>query len=179
MLHGRVGGFAFGYGSRSWVRTPVSLIWVLLLCFPSRALSAEKPPGPDNPYTPRRDQKWIQDVVDDFLARLPLTHTVKVAIVPKNALMVSVESVDNDGTAFLLSLEEEFVDELTEEELKAAIAHELGHVWIFTHHPYLQTEALANQIAMRLVTRDMLTQVYDKVWKRQGAKGDLARFVAD
>ena len=74
-------------------------------------------------------------------------------MVPKNPLMVSVEFDDAD-TGFLLTLEQDFVDELTDEELRAAIAHELGHVWIFTHHPYLQTEALANQIAQRLVPRD-------------------------
>jgi len=62
---------------------------------------------------------------------------------------------------------------------EAAIAHELGHVWIFTHHPFLQTEVLANQIAQRLVPRSSLVQVYEKVWKRQGTEGDLSRFVGD
>jgi hypothetical protein len=52
----------------------------------------------------------------------------------------------------------------------------MGHVWIFTHHPYLQTEQLANRIAMRLVSRENLQQVYEKVWKN-GAKGDLGRFL--
>jgi hypothetical protein len=93
--------------------------------------------------------------------------------------MVSVESVDDGSDAFLLSMEEDFLDELTDEELQAAIAHELGHVWIFTHHPYLQTEALANRIAMRIVSRDSLVLVYEKLWKRQGTGGDLARFVGD
>jgi Zn-dependent peptidase ImmA (M78 family) len=63
--------------------------------------------------------------------------------------------------------------------LKSTVAHELGHVWIFTHHPYLQTESLANQIAERVVSRESLVQVYEKVWKALGTKGDLARFVAD
>ena len=66
-------------------------------------------------------------------------HKVAVSVVPKNPLMVSVEFTDTD-TGFLLSVEEDFVNELTQEELEAAIAHELGHVWIFTHHPFLQTE---------------------------------------
>jgi hypothetical protein len=92
--------------------------------------------------------------------------------------MVSVEFDDTDK-GFLLSVEEEFIGELTDEELQAAVAHELGHVWIFTHHPYLQTEALANQIAQRVVPRASLVQVYEKVWKRQGTRGDLSRFVAD
>jgi hypothetical protein len=57
------------------------------------------------------------------------------------------------------------------------VAHELGHVWIFTHHPYLQTERLANSIAMRGVTRESLERVYRKVWQREGVKGDLVQFL--
>jgi len=52
-------------------------------------------------------------------------------------------------------------------------------VWIFTHHPYLQTEELANQIAMRAVSRASLERVYAKVWERGGTKGDLARFLGE
>ena len=54
------------------------------------------------------------------------------------------------------------------------VAHELGHVWIYTHHPYLQTEQLANQIAMRVVSRESLDSVYGKVWADAG--GPLPRF---
>jgi len=71
---------------------------------------------------------------------------------------------------------------LTDDDIKAVVAHELGHVWIFTHHPYLQTEQLANEIAMRLVTRESLEPVYAKVQKRIGdAVGavDLARNLGD
>ena len=68
---------------------------------------------------------------------------------------------------------------LTREELEAAIAHELGHVWVFTHHPYLQTELLANQVAMRVVGREALIRVYEKVWARDGQKGDLIRFLGE
>jgi hypothetical protein len=57
------------------------------------------------------------------------------------------------------------------------MAHELGHVWVFTHHPYLQTEKLANQIAMRVVTRDSLVSVYRKLWEHGGTKGDLNTFL--
>jgi hypothetical protein len=57
------------------------------------------------------------------------------------------------------------------------MAHELGHVWVFTHHPYLQTEKLANQIAMRVVTRDSLVSVYQKLWEHGGTKGDLNTFL--
>ena len=62
-------------------------------------------------------------------------------------------------------------------ELRAVVAHELGHVWIFTHHPYLQTERLANSIAMRVVSRQNLEKIYDKVWQRGGTKGDIVQFL--
>lgn len=120
----------------------------------------------------------VQEIVDDFMVRLTMNAKVSIAVVPKNPLMMSVE-FDDSHTGFLMSLDEDFVSELTDSELQAAIAHELGHVWIFTHHPYLQTEALANQIAQRLVKRDDLVQVYEKVWSRLGTKGDLARFVGN
>ena len=81
--------------------------------------------------------------------------------------------------AFILSLDQNFLDTLGDSELTAAIAHELGHVWIFTHHPYLQTELLANQIAMKVVTRESLEKVYDRVWKDKGTKGDLKGFLGE
>ena len=91
---------------------------------------------------------------------------------------MSVEPVpDSSPRAFALNVEDDFVATLTDAELAAAIAHELGHVWIFTHHPFLQTEQLANVVAMRLVSREQLARLYDKVWKRGGTKGDLARFL--
>lgn len=150
---------------------------LVLLLFPGR-VPVTQAAGPERIIPNGPDQQRIQAIVDDFLGRLTMTQKVSVAIVPKNPLMVSVE-FDTRDTGFLLSVEEDFVGELTDEELEAAVAHELGHVWIFTHHPYLQTELLANQIAQRLVPRSSLVQVYEKVWKRQGTKGDLARFVGD
>lgn len=155
------------------------LVWVLLLLIPRYAIAADPPAGTATAPTPRRDVDFIQSLVDDLRGRLTLPQHVRVSIVPTNPLKVSVQSVDELGGEFLLSFEESFLAELTDEELKAAVAHELGHVWIFTHHPYLQTEALANQIAARVVTRDSLVQVYEKVWKLHGTKNDLARLVSD
>jgi hypothetical protein len=155
-----------------------SLAFCLLLVLFQGHVSVSRAAGPERVIPNGRDQLRIQQIVDDFLARLTITQKVAVTVVPKNPLMVSVE-FDEADTGFLLSVEEDFVGELTQEELEAAIAHELGHVWIFTHHPYLQTEMLANQIAQRLVPRASLVQVYEKVWKRQGTKGDLTRFVGD
>ena len=157
-----------------------SMIWVLLLFVPHSAAGAGvKSERPDVSRAAGRTPTWIQGIVDNFRVQLGLPHPVQVAVVPENTLMVSVESIDGLGHEFRLSLQENFIDELSEDELKAAIAHELGHVWIFTHHPYLQTEALANQIARRLVTHESLVRVYEKVWKLQGTKGDLVRFIGD
>jgi hypothetical protein len=125
-----------------------------------------------------KDQQRIQDIVDMFVAQLPLKQRVLVSVVPRNPLMFSVE-FDHHDTGFRLSVEEDFISELTQEELEAAVAHELGHVWIFTHHPFLQTEALANEIAQRLVPRTSLVQVYEKVWRRQGTRSEVGQFAGD
>jgi hypothetical protein len=150
---------------------------LLLLLFPGH-IAVTFAAGPERIIPNPRDQQRIQEIVNGFMAKLNMAHKVAVAVVPKNPLMVSVEYPDA-STGFLLSVEEDFIGELTLDELEAAIAHELGHVWIFTHHPFLHTEVLANQIAQRLVPRSTLVQVYEKLWKRQGTKGDLTQFVGD
>jgi len=62
---------------------------------------------------------------------------------------------------------------LSASEAEAAIAHELGHVWIYTHEPYVQTERLANDVAMRVISRSVFVPVYEKVWQRTGVRGNL------
>jgi hypothetical protein len=119
----------------------------------------------------------LQSLVGNLKKRLEITPAIVVTIVPSNALMMSVEAPEEQTKPFVLSIEASFLATLTDEEIEAAIAHELGHVWIFTHHPYLQTEELANQIAMKAVSRASLERVYAKVWERGGTKGDLARFL--
>jgi hypothetical protein len=133
----------------------------------------------EDAYVPRNDPQRIQAIVEALRARLEIPHDVRVSIVPANALLVSVESPTDWDDAFVLSLEDGFVDELDDEELGAVLAHELGHVWIFTHHPYLQTERQANRIAMRLVSQESLRRAYRKVWDRLGTNGDLAEFLSD
>jgi hypothetical protein len=117
----------------------------------------------------------LQALVDLLRTELAIPQDVTLEVVDENPLMASVEPAKS-GDGFVLSIEGAFASRLTDDELKGVIAHELGHVWIFTHHPYLQTEQLANRIAMRLVSRENLEQVYEKVWKN-GAKGDLGRFL--
>jgi hypothetical protein len=119
-------------------------------------------------------QTRIQTVVDEMSARLGIAEAVRVSIVPTNRLLMSVEPAEH---AFEFKVQDGFADGLDEAELRAAVAHELGHVWVFTHHPFLQTEQLANEVAMRLVSPQILAQLYEKVWKQTNVKGDLARFL--
>lgn len=123
------------------------------------------------------DREHAQQVVNDFRSRLSISQDVQVSIVESNTLLVSVQRQVVSENGFLLAFEGAFLNQLDEEELRAVLAHELGHVWIFTHHPYLQTEQLANQIAERLVPRESLEPVYNKVWKRLGVTGDMAQYL--
>lgn len=119
----------------------------------------------------------LQHLVDTFRALLAIEKPVIVSIVPTNPRMASMVPPNEARQPFQLVIEGRFLDVLSDDELAAVIAHELGHVWVATHHPYLQTEELANSIAMRVVTRDSLERVYAKVWARDGSDGDLARFL--
>jgi hypothetical protein len=114
------------------------------------------------------EQTRIQHVVDDLKARLSIAQPVSVSLVATNPKLFSVVPAARDHATFLLSVEEDFAQTLTDDELRAAVAHELGHVWIFTHFPYLQTEQLANDIAARVVDKDTLAPLYTKVWKKVG-----------
>src|SRR5688572_17595552 len=119
----------------------------------------------------------LQELVDGLKTQLGIDAVVSAAVVARNSLLVSVQRVDGDTGTFRMEFEEGFLPSLDQDELKAIIAHELGHVWIYTHHPYLQTERGANTVALRAVPRASLERVYSKVWEQQGTKGDLARFL--
>ena len=119
----------------------------------------------------------LQELVNRLKGQLGIDAVVSAAIVPSNPLLVSVKPVDGAPTTFQMAFEKQFLAGLDADDLKAIIAHELGHVWIFTHHPYLQTERLANTVAMRAVSRESLERVYNKVWEREGSKSDLSRFL--
>lgn len=121
--------------------------------------------------------RQLQRVLDRVKQRLGLEDAVTVELVPTDPHLISVEAPARAGAPFLVRVEQRMVELLSADELEAALAHELGHVWVFTHHPFLQTEQLANEVAMRVVSRDALVRVYDKVWKTGAAKGDLASFL--
>jgi hypothetical protein len=115
------------------------------------------------------NRERIQQIVDDLKTRLAIPQTINVTLVRTNPKLFSVAPVEHEDGTFLLSVEEDFAQALDEDELTAAVAHELGHVWIYTHFPYLQTEELANDVASRVIDRNTLRPLYDKVWKKAAA----------
>jgi hypothetical protein len=115
--------------------------------------------------------KRAQELVDQMRMSLSIESEVTVVVVPYHPLVFSVEPTDRSKKQFLLSMELGFLQMLNDDELRASLAHELGHVWIYTHHPYLQTERLANEIGMRVVMREALEKVYTKLWNYEGTTG--------
>jgi hypothetical protein len=163
---------------RTQLNRNVRLLLCLLMClccsvglWPLRMFAA------DDSMPNRVDSVQVQRIVDDLKARLEIPHPVTVSIVDSNPLMVSVAPVSGGG--FALSFEAGFAERLSESELTAAIAHELGHVWIFTHFPFLQTEQLANEIAMRVVSRESLVPIYAQMFERTRVDGDLSQYLGD
>lgn len=160
--HGRTGGI-----DGRW------LCSALVCCLPMLLLlSGECLLGGTKPEADSRIER-VRTIVDRLRNNLSIPNEVFVSIVPKNKRLISVERTKDARAAFILSFDGNFLDTLNDNELTAAIAHELGHIWIFTHHPFLQTELLANQIAMKAVTRESLEQVYERVWKDTGTKRDI------
>lgn len=154
------------------LRSPLTRV-LLLLIAAALASTATAAPGPSGAEDTARS---LQRVLDRVKARLGLEHSVVVVVVPADPFLVSVEAPQAGG-AFVVRVERRVLELLTADELEAALAHELGHVWVFTHHPYLQTEQLANDVAMRVVSRNALARVYEKVWQAGGAKGNLSAFL--
>ena len=167
-------------GRRLWKTSLlVALPLVLLPALrPRRVLAKRATPVPPPQNSPQNASVplpglRVQALVDRLRTQLGIPSPVVASLVAKNERLVSVERISGRDGAFSLVLEEGFVNGLTDEELHAVVAHELGHVWIFSHHPYLQTEELANQIALRVARRETLDAVYQKVWQRTGPKGTL------
>jgi hypothetical protein len=102
-----------------------------------------------------------------------LNDHVDVRIDENNPKMVSSEPLLGSMPGYRISFDRGFLERLSDDEITAAIAHELGHVWIFTHHPFLQTEALANDIALRVVDRETMKKVYSKLWAHTGTAGNF------
>ncbi len=125
----------------------------------------------------RSDVVVLQELTDDLRTRLQIAEQVHVTLVEHNPLVMSVETLSGRTGPFVITIDRGFIDQLNRAEAEAAIAHELGHVWIYTHHPYLQTERLANDVAMRVINRSAFEPVYKKVWARTGIAGNLIEFL--
>jgi len=144
-----------------------SVLIALFMCATSLQLQA---------YSSKADQPVrnakLEKIAAALAEALGMHKRVQVAIVPENDRVVSVEPFLN-GDGYRVEFERAFFDQLNEEELTAALAHEIGHVWIFSHPPYLHTEALANEIALRVVARRPLETLYTKLWTYTKVTGNL------
>src|SRR5688572_6849967 len=74
-------------------------------------------------------QGRIQALADELRARLAIPNAVVVLLVRSQRLVVSVERMKGQDGVFALLIEEGFLESLSEEEVVAIVAHELGHVW--------------------------------------------------
>jgi hypothetical protein len=148
-------------------RHGIFFLIVLWYCFPSHARSEE------SVATSGGNVGHLAQIVQDLCARLQLNDHVEVRIDENNAKMVSSEPLPGSIPGYRISFDRQFLESLSDDEVVAAIAHELGHVWIFTHHPYLQTEALANDIALKVVDRESMKKVYSKLWAHTGTPGNI------
>ena len=119
----------------------------------------------------------LQEITDNLRTRLEIGQVVQVTLVDHNPLVMSVETLGGRGGPFVITVDREFISELGHDEIEASLAHELGHVWIYTHQPYIQTERMANEVAMRVIRRAAFEPVYEKVWRRTGIRGNLIEFI--
>jgi len=153
----------------------------VVLLFALLPLRSETVPAGSDGWTTRGAERSelvvLQEFTDDLRTRLQIEEPVHVTVVDHNPLVMSVETLAGRTGPFVITVDREFIHELSKEEAQAAIAHELGHVWIYTHHPYLQTERMANDIAMRVISRSAFEPVYKKVWLRTGNPGNLVEFL--
>src|SRR5262245_26274265 len=109
---------------------PLMLVAVLL----PRKAHARKPPAKTNrtaaTHSYRRKKEQVHTRVDRIRFELSIPDPVAVSLVELNDLVVTVARAADRTRGFELALEERFVNGLSDVELEAVIAHELGHVWI-------------------------------------------------
>jgi hypothetical protein len=129
------------------------------------------PIAPDPPNTLNLRTKLAQEIVNHLRAEYAITSEIDVALVKYHPLVFSVEPEDPRKRRFRLSMEAGFLLILDDDELVGALAHEMGHVWIYLNHPFLQTEMLANEIGQRFVPRKDFEKVYTKLWAYEHTSG--------
>jgi len=140
----------------------LSIAFILLIAVPV---------AKDSPSSVSLKAGRAQEFVGQLQAALPIHNEIQIAVVTYHPLVFSVEPSDADKNRFLMTMEVGFLLMLKDDELRAAVAHELGHVWIYTHHPFLQTERLANSVGLRVVDRESFEKMYSKLWTYEGASG--------
>ena len=150
------------------------MLWLLPLRLHSVSVGNSASIGPAEE---KSEIAALQEITDDLRTRLEISERVYVTLVDHNPLVMSVETLGGRVGPFVITVDRDFISELGHDEIEAAIAHELGHVWIYTHHPYLQTERHANEVAMRVINRSAFEPVYEKVWRRTGIRGNLVEFI--
>ena len=125
----------------------------------------------ESPHVVMLKAQRAQEVVEELRAEMAIRPEVQIRIVVRDPLVFSMKWADARRESFQLSMELGFLMILEEDELRAALAHELGHGWIFANFPYLQTERLANDIGQRVVDRKSFERVYSKLWTYEGTPG--------
>jgi hypothetical protein len=141
---------------------------LVCLCLQGSYLSAFSPAAPAVIRMARLDE-----IAAGLATALEVPKRVEVVVVTRNDLVVSVEPIPTPAEGYRVVFEQRFFDRLNDDEIAAALAHEMGHVWIYTHFPFLQTEALANEIALKVASRKNLESLYGKLWTYTGVKGNL------
>ena len=139
-----------------------SLVFIFLVAVPV----AQDPPLILNLQVAR-----AREIVDHLRGELSIRSEVDIVLVKYHPLVFFVEPEDARKQRFRLSMEADFLLRLDDEELSAALAHEMGHVWIFTHFPFLHTEMLANTIGQRVVPRRSCERIYTKLWAYERTTG--------
>ena len=156
-----------------WVRAAVkpgsgllepalSLVFIFLVAVPV---------APDPPNVLNLQVALAREMVSHLRGELSIRSEVDIVLVKYHPLVFFVEPEDPRKERFRLSMEVGFLLRLDDDELLAAMAHEMGHVWIFTHFPFLHTEMLANTIGQRVVPRRNFERVYTKLWAYERTTG--------
>jgi hypothetical protein len=149
----------------------LSVLLALLLCMTGAQVEAHS----SRSDQPVRNPK-LEKIAAELSTALEIRKPVQVAIVAENDRVVSVDPFLS-GEGYRVEFERAFFEQLTEEEIIAALAHEIGHVWIFSHPPYIHSESLANEIALKVVPRRPLENLYTKLWSYTGTPGNLVEIL--
>jgi len=115
----------------------------------------------------------LDGVASGLATALGVPGHVEVVVVTRNDLVVSVEPLSKPEDGYRVVFDQRFFERLDDDEIAAALAHEIGHVWIYSHFPFLQTEALANEVALKVTPRKAMESLYSKLWVYTGVKGNI------